>query len=84
MSRLRCLGLHDDNDLEKLGQEYSKSNFNTDENTINGLDSVQEANDKFIIDGRQYIFDKNDLDNTHTSATSTNSLPHTYNLHLEN
>ena len=35
---------------------------------------------KFKIDGQQYILDKNDMDNTHTSTTSTNSLPHACNL----
>ena len=55
-----------------------------DANTINSLDSDQNLNDKFIIDERWYILDINNLDNTHTSATGTNSLPHTCNLDLEN
>ena len=32
LSGLRHLGLHDDNDPEKPGQEYGKSIFDTDEN----------------------------------------------------
>ena len=44
LSRLRYLGLHDDNDPEGPGQEYGKSIFNTDENMINSLDSDQNSN----------------------------------------
>ena len=69
LSRLRCLGLHDDNDPDKCGQEYSKSIFDTDKNKINSLASEQNSNDKFEIDRKQYILDKNGLDNTHVSAT---------------
>ena len=39
LSRLRCLGLHDDNDPEESGQEYGKSIFDMDENTVNNVDS---------------------------------------------
>ena len=80
MSRLSCLGLHDDDDPEKPGPEYGKSIFDTDENMVNSLDSDQNSNNKFKIDGRQYILDKNDLDNTHASTTSATSLPHACNL----
>ena len=58
LSRLRCLDLHDDNEPEEPGQEYGKSIFDMDENMINSLDSDQNSNDKFEIDGRQYIQDK--------------------------
>ena len=51
-----CLGLHDDNDTEEPGQEYGKSIFNTDENMINSIDSDENSNNKFKIDGRQYLF----------------------------
>ena len=64
LSRLRHLGLQDNNDLEEPGQEYSKSIFDTDENIINSLDNDQNSNDKFNIDRQQYILDKNDTDNT--------------------
>ena len=47
---------------------------------INSLYSDQNSNDKFKFDARQYLVDENDPDNTHASATSTNSLPHAYNL----
>ena len=47
---------------------------------INDLNSDQNSNDKFEIEGKWYILDKNDLDNTHASATSTNSLTPTCNL----
>ena len=56
---LRCLGLHDDNDLEQPGQEYGKYIFDMDENMINSLDSDQNSYDRFEIDERQYLLDKN-------------------------
>ena len=68
------MGLHDTNDPEEPGQEYGKSIFDTDKNIINSLDNDQNSNDKFIIDGQQYILDKNDTDNTHASTISTTSL----------
>ena len=58
LSRLRYLGLQDDNDPEEPGQEYGKSIFDTDENMIHSLDSDQNPNDKLKSDGRQYILDK--------------------------
>ena len=64
LSRLKHLGLHDDNNLEEPDQEYGKSIFDTDEGIINSLDNDQNSNDKFEIDGQQYILDKNDTDNT--------------------
>ena len=71
--RLRCLGLHDNNnpDNNNPGQEYGKSIFDRDENILNGLDNDQNSNDKFKVDGQQYILDKNDTDNAHASITST-------------
>ena len=63
LSRLKCLGLHDDNDPEEPGQEYVKSIFDMDE--------------------RQYLLDKNDLDNTHATTTGTNPLPHACDLDPE-
>ena len=53
--------------------------FDKDQNMINIFDSDQNSNDKFKIDGRQYLLDRNDLDNSYASATST-----TFNSHLEN
>ena len=79
LSRLRCLGIHDDNDPERLGQEYGKSIFKTDENIIHSLDDVQNSTDKFKINRQQYILDKNEADNTHASTTIIDSLPHTCN-----
>ena len=55
---LTCPGLHSDNDSEKPGQEYGKSIFGTDENMINSLDSDQNLNYNFEIDGRQYLLYK--------------------------
>ena len=78
LSRLRYLGLHDDNDPEY--QEYGKYIFDIYENMTNSLDSDQSSNDKFEISRRLYLLDKNDLDNTHTSTASSSSLPHLCNL----
>ena len=83
LPRQRCLGLHDDNDPEHPGQEYSKSIFDTDKNIINSLDNDQNSNDKFKINEQKYILDKNDTDNTHASSTSTNSLPQPWSLDLQ-
>ena len=41
---------------------------------IHSLDSDQNSNNKFKIDRKQCILDKNDLDNTHASATNTNCI----------
>ena len=41
LSWLTCLDSHDEIDPEESGQEYGKSVFGTDENTINSLDSDQ-------------------------------------------
>ena len=78
LSRLRHFGLHDDNGAEDQGQEYGKFIFGTGENMINNLDSEQNLNNKFKIDGKQYILNKSDLD-----STSTNSLTHACNFDLE-
>ena len=51
LSRLRHLGLHEDNDPEESGYEYRKSIFDTDENTVCTLDSNQNVNNEFEIDG---------------------------------
>ena len=51
LSRLRCLGLHEDNDPEESGYEYGKSIFNTDKNAVCNIDSDQHVNNKFEIHG---------------------------------
>ena len=55
-SRLRHLGLHDDNDPEEPGQEYSKSIFKTDETITHCLDNDQNSDDKFKINGQGVYF----------------------------
>ena len=40
----------------------------------------QKSTDQFETNRQQYILDKNNTDNTHTSNTRTNSLPHTCNI----
>ena len=87
-SRLRHLGLHEDNYPEESGQEYCKSIFNMDENTVNSIDSDQNINNKFKIDSIKYFLDENDLDNTrlqdtNTYTTGTDSLPGICNLDRE-
>ena len=80
LSRLKHLGLSD-NDPEESGQEYSKSIFDMDENTVNSIESDKKnINNKFEIDGIKYSLDEKDLGNTRlqntgTNATGTNSLP---------
>ena len=82
MSRKRYLGLYSDNDPEKPDQKYGKSILDMDENMENSIDS--DENSKFEIDRRQYLLDKEDLDNTHVVTTITNPLPHTCNLDPDN
>ena len=84
LSRLRWLGLHDDNDLEKPGQEYGKSIFDMDGNMVNSTDGNENSNNTFKIDGGQYFLDKKHLANTHASATGTNSLPQACNENMVN
>ena len=79
LSRLRHLGLHDDNNPEESGKEYGKSIFETDENIIHSLDNDLKSTDQFEINRQRYILDKNNTDNTHASNTSTDSLPHKCN-----
>ena len=88
LSRLRCVGLHDDNDPEEPGQEHGKSIFDAHKNTVNSIKSDQNMNNKFEIDGIKYSLDEKELANTrlhNTSAngTGTNSLPCTCNLDPE-
>ena len=77
LSRVKCLGLHDNNDPEEPGQEYRKSIVETDENIMHILDDDQNSADQFHIYTQQYILDKNNADKTHASSKNTNSLPHT-------
>ena len=48
LSRLRCLGLHNDNETEGPSHEYCISFFDMDENMVNSIDSNQ--NSKLIED----------------------------------
>ena len=57
LSGLRHLGLQDDNDPERPGQEYGKTIFETDENIIHSLDDDQKTPAEFEING-QHILDK--------------------------
>ena len=58
LSRMRCLGLHDNNDPDKPGQEYGKLIFETDENIMHSLDDDQKSADQFKINTQQCILDK--------------------------
>ena len=51
LSRLRLLGLRDDNDHVESGQEYSESIFDMDKNTINSVDSDQHVDNNFKLMG---------------------------------
>ena len=84
MSRLRHLGLHEDNDPEDPGQEYGKYNFETGENIIHSLDDDQKSPDQFKMNRQQYILDKNNADNTHANSTNTDSLMHSCHLDPQN
>ena len=44
-----------------------------DENTVNSIDSDQQIDDKFEIDGIKYSLDEKDLTNTSLQDTSTNT-----------
>ena len=61
LSRTRHLGLHEDNDPEKSGQEYGKSIFSMHENTVNDIGSNENINNKFEIDGIKYFLDEKEL-----------------------
>ena len=51
LSRLRHLGLHEDNDPEKSGYEYGKSIVDTNENTVCSIDSDQNVNKNLKLIG---------------------------------
>ena len=85
LSRLRCIGLYDDNDPEKLGYEYGKSIFDTDKNTVCSVASNQNVNNEFEIDDIKYFPDEKDLTNSQSQGTDThtvdpNTLSHMCNL----
>ena len=88
LSRLRCLGLHKDNDPEKSGWEYGKSIFDTDNNTVCSVESNQNINNKFEIDDIKFCLPEKDLANlqcqdTDAHIVDTNSLSCMYNLDPE-
>ena len=83
LSRLRHLGLHDDNDSKEQGQEDGKSIFETDKSIIHSIDDDQKSADQFQINRQQYILDKHNADNTHTISTNTDSSKHTCHLDLQ-
>ena len=85
LSRLRRLGIYEDNDPGKSGYEYGKSVFGTDENTVCSVDTNQNVNYKFEIYHIKYCLNEKDLTNLQPQSTDahtadTNSLSHMYNL----
>ena len=63
LSRLRYLGLHEDNDPEKSAYKYGKSIFDTDKNTVCSVDCNQNKNTEFEIDDIKYCLNEKDLTN---------------------
>ena len=87
LSGLRHLGLHEDNDPEVPGYQYGKSIFYTDK-TVYSIDSDQNVNNKFEIDGIKYWLNEKDLANfksldTNAHTIGTNSLLSMCNLNPE-
>ena len=72
--RLIWLGLHDDSDPKESGQKYGKSIFDMDKNTVNSINSNQQVDDKFKIDGIKYSLDEKDLPSSRLQDTSNNSI----------
>ena len=87
LSRLRHLGLHENKDPEESGYEYGKSIFDTDENTVCSMDSDQNINNEFEINGIKCCQNEKDLANLKSqgrNAHTPNFLSITYNLDPEN
>ena len=83
LSRLRHLGIYENNDPEKPGYEYRKSTFDTDKNTVCSVNSNQNVNNKFEIHNSKYCINEKDLTNlqsTDTHTVNTNSVSCMYNL----
>ena len=87
LSKETHLGLHEDNNPEQSGYEYGKSIFDIEENTVCNINinSDQNVNNKFEIDGIKYCLNVKDLGNFKSQGTSahaldTNSLLSRYNL----
>ena len=86
LSRLRCLGVYEDNDPKKSGYEYEKSIFDTDENTVHSIDSNQNKNNEFKSNDIKYCLNEKDLtilqyQGTYTHTGNMSSLLHMYNLY---
>ena len=85
---LRHLDLHEGNDPEESGYEYRKSIFDTDENAVCSIDSDQNVNNKFEIDGIEYCLNGKDFadfksQDTNAHFIDTNSLSCMYDLDPE-
>ena len=74
LSRLRYLGLHEDNNPEEPGYGYRKSIFDTDENTVCILDSDQNVNNKFETDGIKYCLNRKDFANFKSQDTDAHAI----------
>ena len=59
-SRLRCIGLDEDNDPENPGCEYGKSIFDTNKNIVCGVDSNQNIKNEIEMNGSKYCLDEKD------------------------
>ena len=57
LSRLKCLGLHEGNGLEKLGYEYGKFIFDTDKDRVCNDDIRQNVDKEFEIEDIKYYLD---------------------------
>ena len=62
LSRLKTLGLYENNGPEKPGHEYGESIFNFNLETACNVDTSHNANQGFEIDSVKYELDEEDLD----------------------
>ena len=88
LSRLKHLGLHEENDPEESGYEYGKSIFDTDKNTVFDIDSEQNVRNKLEIDSIKYCLNGKGIANLKSQVTDahtidTDSLLHMCNLDPE-
>ena len=74
LSGLKCLDLHENNDPWESGYEYGKSIFDTDENTVYNIESDQNVNNKFQIDGIKYYLNGKDLANFKSQDTNAYTI----------
>ena len=73
LSTLQVLGLHEANEPEKEGHEYSKSISNSEAEIVYSIGNNQMVNQGFEVEGFKHQFDAKHVDDLLLHDTSVNS-----------